>query len=217
MAQIYSITQLELLRLTDGKYTWQGADQGWYQKAWRRRAGCGTTTAAHLLSYLSEVRPGLEDLYPIHSREKDEFLSFMNELWDYVTPGRMGLNTLNKFTGGITDYTRKKDVELSFCKLNISPIKEARPTANQCAAFLRAAMEAGSPVAFLNLSSGAVKGLDSWHWVTIIAVEEQHSGSIVCTALDGGGHELTMDFQLWLMTSRLGGGLVYVPPGRQDI
>lgn len=213
MRQTYSITHPERFIFTDGKRTWCGADQGWYQKNWRRRAGCGTTTAAHLLSYLAEIGPDWEALYPFHSRERTDFLSFMNEFWDYVTPSHMGVNTLTIFTSGITDYGRRKDVALSFRNLDIPPRKDARPTVDQCAAFLRAAMVADSPVAFLNLSAGTVRGLDSWHWVTIIAVEEQPGGPVLCTALNGSGQELTLDFRQWLHTSRLGGGLVYIPPG----
>lgn len=210
MGQTYSITHPELLLLTDGEHIWHGADQEWYLSNWQRKAGCGTTTSAHLLSYLAETRPSCEILYPAHSRERADFLSFMNELWEYVTPGPMGINTLNKLTCGIAEYVRKKGVKLSFCELDISSIKAARPTPGQCAAFLRAAMEADSPVAFLNLSSGTVRGLDSWHWVTIIAVEEQLGGAILCTALNGSGQELKMDFRQWLQTSQLGGGLVYI-------
>lgn len=210
MGHIYSITHPELFIITDGNHTWCGADQEWYQNNWQRRAGCGATTAAHLLSYLAEVRPEWEFLYPAHSREQADFLAFMNKLWDYVTPGSMGVNTLHKFTSGVTVYARKKGVSLSFHDLNIPPAKTARPNIEKCAAFLRDAMEADRPVAFLNLSSGDVRGLDSWHWITIISMEEQADGPILCTALNGSGQKLTVDFRLWLQTSKLGGGMVYV-------
>lgn len=210
MKQNYSITHPELLTLTDGNQTWNGADQEWYQENWRRRSGCGTTAAAHLLSYLAKVKPNWKVLYPHHSREKSDFLSFMNELWNYVTPGSMGVNSVNKLTCGISNYAKEKNVTLSFHKLNIPQLKTARPTIEQCTTFFRTAMENNSPVAFLNLSAGNIKGLDSWHWITIIAIQEQSDGSILCTALDGSGHKLIVDFYQWLQTSRLGGGLVYI-------
>lgn len=205
----YSITHPELFIITDGNHTWYGADQEWYPSKWQRNAGCGATTASHLLSYLAEVQSNWVSLYPAHSQDRAEYLSFMNILWNYVTPGRMGVNTLHKFTTGISNYATTKGIELSFCELNIPPMKVARPTEEQCATFLRSAMVADRPVAFLNLSSGDVKGLDSWHWVTIIAMEEALD-SILCTALDSSGQKLTVDFHLWLQTSKLGGGLVYI-------
>lgn len=208
--QIYSITQPELFNITDGINTWSGADQEWYQNNWRAKAGCGTTTAAHLISYLSEIHVDYKDLYLAHSRKRDDFLNFMNELWDYVTPGLKGLNTITKFVHGVRAYAIEKGVTLSFHKLNITRKKTDRPTIDQCITFLQSAMKSDRPVAFLNLSSGTIKDLESWHWVTIIAFEEQPNGIILCTALNSSGQIIIIDFQQWLQTSRLGGGLVYI-------
>ena len=35
-----------------GQTTYRGGDQEWYPDVWQRRAGCGPTCAAALLSYL---------------------------------------------------------------------------------------------------------------------------------------------------------------------
>ena len=83
---------------------------------------------------------------------------------------------------------------------------------DQCAAFLRSALEADSPVAWLNLHSGEAEGLDDWHWVTVIGLEEHSDGPLLCTVLDGG-REITVDFRLWFRplagrrTRGAGGGL----------
>ena len=78
---------------------------------------------------------------------------------------------------------------------------------DQCTAFLRSALGADQPVAWLNLHSGEVEGLDDWHWVTIIALEERRDGTELCTLLDSG-KEYAVDFRLWFQTTKLGGGLV---------
>ena len=78
---------------------------------------------------------------------------------------------------------------------------------DQCAAFLRSALSADTPVAWLNLHHGEVEHLDDWHWVTIIALEERSDGTLLCTYLDSG-RERTADFRLWFQTTKLGGGLV---------
>ena len=77
---------------------------------------------------------------------------------------------------------------------------------DQCAAFVRSALSADQPVAWLNLHSGEVEALDDWHWVTIVALEERRDGTELCTVLDGG-KEYTADLRLWFQTTRLGGGL----------
>ena len=91
-------------------------------------------------------------------------------------------------------------------ELDIPRLRLARPTMDQCAAFVRSALSADQPVAWLNLHSGAVEALDDWHWVTIVALEERRDGTELCTVLDGG-KEYTADLRLWFQTTRLGGGL----------
>ena len=47
----HSLTHTERLTITGPQgETYQGGDQEWYRDLWQRRAGCGPTTAAALLS-----------------------------------------------------------------------------------------------------------------------------------------------------------------------
>ncbi|NCB63857.1 MAG: hypothetical protein EOM52_09665 [Clostridia bacterium] len=210
MERTYGITDPEILTICDGERSWRGADQEWYGEEWQRKAGCGPTCAATLLRYVAEKRGGWEALYPAASREQTDFLALMDEVWKHVTPGKMGVNTLHIFTRGIKAYAAEKGVKLPVRELDIPALKLARPTVDQCAAFLRTGLSSDSPVAFLNLSAGEVKELDSWHWVTIIALEEHSEGPLLCTILDGG-KEITVDFRLWFRTTGRGGGLIYLP------
>ena len=66
-------------------------------------------------------------------------------------------------------------------------------------------------MAFLNYSSGAVDNLDSWHWVTLIAMEDPDSGKLPCLILDGGEKKV-IDFTQWLNTSVRGGALAVLYP-----
>ena len=111
---------------------------------------------------------------------------------------------------GLESYAREKGLELPIRELDVPALKSARPTVGQCAAFLRTALAADSPVAFLNLSHGLVKELDSWHWVTIVGLEQHGDGLMQTTILDGG-REYAVDFRLWFQSTRAGGGLIYVP------
>ena len=210
MERLYSITDPERLTIREGERVWRGADQEWYGEELQRKAGCGPTCASMLFSYLAATRPEWKDLYPSVSRERGDFLALMNEVWKHVTPGRMGVNTNYLFTKGVKSYGEEKGLKLPVRELDIPALRMARPTVDQCAAFLRTGLAADCPVAFLNLHAGEVEGLDSWHWVAIIALEEHSEGPLICTILDGG-EELTVDFRLWFQTTTRGGGLVYLP------
>ena len=210
MEHIYGLSRPELLTITEGGRTWRGADQIWYADEWQQKAGCGPTTAALMASYLAQTRPSCAPLYPSGSWEKADFTALMEELWQHVTPGKHGVNAPRLFSKGLRSFGASKEVELPLRELDIPRFKLARPTVDQCAAFLRTALAADSPVAFLNLSHGLVKELDSWHWVTIVGLEQHGDGLMQTTILDGG-REYAVDFRLWFQSTRAGGGLIYVP------
>ena len=52
----YSISRPELLTVTQGSRSWQGADQLWYSDEWQKKAGCGPTTASGMASYRARAR-----------------------------------------------------------------------------------------------------------------------------------------------------------------
>lgn len=209
MEHIYGLSRPELHTITEGGRTWRGADQLWYADEWQQKAGCGPTTAALMASYLAQTRPSCAPLYPSGSWEKADFTALMEELWQHVTPGKHGVNAPRLFSKGLRSFGASKEVELPLRELDIPRFKLARPTVDQCAAFLRSALSADAPVAWLNLHHGEVEHLDDWHWVTIIALEERSDGTLLCTYLDSG-RERTADFRLWFQTTKLGGGLVSV-------
>ena len=75
----HSLTHPERLTITGPQgETYQGGDQEWYRDLWQRRAGCGPTTAAALLSYLSQTRPGLRPMVPAAARTQAGFLRYLS-------------------------------------------------------------------------------------------------------------------------------------------
>lgn len=202
-----SLTRGDLFTVIEGERSWRGYDQEWFGDEWQRKAGCGPTAAAQQVSYLAQTRPACRALYPSGSWERGDALALMNALWAHITPGRKGVNTLRLFTKGFSAFAGERGLEVPLRTLDIPRFKLARPTVDQCAAFLHSAMEADSPVAWLNLHSGQVTELDDWHWVVIIALETCSDGQLLCRFLDGG-RERTADFRLWFQTTKLGGGLV---------
>lgn len=211
MVQTHTLSRPELLDVTDQGRTFHGGDQAWYAEEWQRRAGCAPTTAAIMVRYLAQTREACRPLYPSDSWTKPDFLALMEELWSHITPGRHGVNTLYLFTKGLNAFTAEKGLTLPpIQELDISRFRIARPTVDQCAAFLRAGLEQDCPVAWLNLHNGKVPGLDSWHWVAVTGLELHSDGPILCTYLDGGQIK-TADFRLWFQGTRRGGGLIYLP------
>ena len=147
MERTYSLIHPDLLTITEGERTWRGADQEWFGDEWQRKAGCAPTAAAMLVSYLAQTRPPCRPLYPSGSWERMDVTALMDELWAHVTPGKKGVNTLHLFTKGFAGFAAQKGVQISLRTLDIPRFKLARPTVDQCAAFLRSALEADGGLA----------------------------------------------------------------------
>lgn len=210
MEGFVTIQSPELLKINDeqGKI-FLGASQTWFASSWQRQAGCGPTTCTNILWYLSKTRPGWAVLTDGIRNQKKEFLTLMEKAWEYVTPGRMGVNSTKLFADGIRRYGKAYNVHLNCRVLDIPPVKFAgakqrRPSMEQVSLFLVEMFEKDLPVAFLNLSNGRLNNLDNWHWVTLIGF---NSARKVALMYDQGLCQ-EIDIELWLETTALGCGFV---------
>ncbi len=207
----HSLTRPEVLTLIGpGGETYRGGDQEWYPDLWQRRAGCGPTTAAALLAYLSQTRPALAPLCPLAGGTRTGFAQYMQALWPYVTPGARGLDKPESLVLGCRSFALSRGCRLEGEILKIPRRREDRPTPAACRDFLLRALDNDCPVAFLNYSNGSLPNLDSWHWVPLIALTEGEE-VLLCTVLDEG-EEKVIDLALWLETTLLGGALAAVFP-----
>lgn len=207
----HSLTRPEVLTLIGpGGETYRGGDQEWYPDLWQRRAGCGPTTAAALLAYLSQTRPALAPLRPLAGGTRTGFAQYMQALWPYVTPGARGLDKPESLVLGCRSFALSRGCRLEGEILKIPRRREDRPTPAACRDFLLRALDNDCPVAFLNYSNGALPNLDSWHWVPLIALTEGEE-VLLCTVLDEG-EEKVIDLALWQETTLLGGALAAVFP-----
>lgn len=186
----------------DGEVT-RGADQDWYPDFWQRRAGCGPTAAAVIFSYLAATRREFRPLCPENVEEREAFTRLMCRAWQHITPTSHGLNRPEMMAQGMEEYARAAGVSLTAQVFEVPAARTKRPDFAQAAAFVRAGLEQGCPVAFLNLCRGKVKQLDRWHWVTIIAMKGDQ-----VTILDSG-NELDIDLALWYATTKKRGGFVW--------
>ena len=200
------LPNLEVLEIYEGNTLYYGGNQEWFSDSWKRRAGCGPTSFANLICYLSKTHAGYEALCPYDTTGKSGFVQLMENSWRFVTPGSKGVNTTDIFSDGAKGYGDEKGVALMAESLVVAPLHSGTRSYKDISGFVVQALKRRLPVAFLNLSNGILNNLDSWHWVTIVALR--------------GGDALIYDqskakwinFQLWLSTSIMGGGFVTIEP-----
>ena len=183
-----------------------GGSQTWFSSLWRRRAGCGPTTGAGIFAHLAAYHPHLSGLCPYPIREKTDIIELMDEVWDFITPTIHGVNSTTLFADGVLKFSRHRGIGLATKVLDISPVSLKRPPAEVVADFLQGAFEVNLAVAFLNLCRGEVKNLESWHWVTLAALNRTDMSILICDQ----GEKIWIDLGLWLKTSTRGGGFVLV-------
>lgn len=213
----HSLSHPEYMTITSPEgETYRGGNQEWYQDVWQRRAGCGPTTAATLLAYLSETSSALLPLAPAERGTQGGFLQYMEDVWSYVTPGAKGLDKPESLVVGCRSFALSRGCRLQGEVLKVPARWEDRPSLVRCRDFIAQALDSDRPIAFLNYSNGALQNLDSWHWVPLISValgEAPPEGDevLLCTVLDEG-EERIIDLALWLETTLLGGALVDLYP-----
>ncbi len=178
-----------------------GADQEWFPQSWQRRAGCGPTTASHLVLYNQG-----KDRLARAVDDQEQMIALMQQLWEYVTPTLMGVHLVSQFTRGLGNAMKELQIEGDVVSLPITRAKERRPAFSEILDFIEESLLLDQPVAFLNLHHGEVKNLDSWHWVTIVGVD---SGSGAIEVYDGG-KPWVIDLALWYETTPRAGGFAAI-------
>lgn len=205
-----SILRPEMLNIAEeeSRHVHFGGNQEWYADEWHRRAGCGPTCAANVTAYLALTRPGLGALYAGEDRSKARFAAHMEAMYAFVTPGGMGLNRVEMFTSGVERFAESKGLFLKAHAFEVQGnMRRDRPSVQEMAAFVRAGLESDCPVAFLNLTKGRVKNLQSWHWITITGADIWDT-NLTAYASDEG-RQICFDLRLWYLSTRMRGGLVY--------
>ena len=203
VADRISIRSPGLLQIRGGAAVSYGAHQIWYPGWLQRMGGGGPTAASNLLWYLAATRPEAGGLFRGNGSRRADMLALMEEVWKYVTPGMRGVDKAAILTDGALRFGADRQVRLSSRVLEVPAAAALRPGREELLAFLSAAFSDDLPVAFLNLSNGAVRNLDNWHWVTLVSV----NGELRAEMYDQGRRQL-IDIGLWLSTTTGGGAFV---------
>lgn len=198
----------EWLQIEENHPKRYGYNQDWYGTSFQRTRGCGPTTAAMLLLYLN-IREGEPLSYKSHSISTIKVI--MEDVWNFVTPGwLLGLNSTGKFCTGIEVFARNYRLNWKWRKLSITAFQLKRPSLAQVVQFLEEGIASDCPIAFLNLHKGQVTTLESWHWIVLVSLSYDIAQNRYMATCYDSGYLVTFDVGLWLKTTRLGGGFVYI-------
>ncbi|MGH0052774.1 MAG: hypothetical protein ACQ5SW_05215 [Sphaerochaetaceae bacterium] len=199
---ILSLTHPTYLQINDGKRgVYYGADQEWYSQSWQRRAGCGPTTASNLVLY----NLGKEKGTPA-AGNKGQVIELMQQIWEYVTPTLMGVHLVSQFTNGLTASLPTYTITGHVAGLSLPKARNIRPPFTSVIDFIKESLMQDQPVAFLNLHHGAVQNLDSWHWVTIVALDAEQG----MVQVYDGGKQWMINLALWYETTPRAGGFAVI-------
>jgi len=185
-----------------------GGNQDWYSSNLKRRSGCGPTSAANLTAYLALTDPTKKQLYSYTTMKQSDFAKHMETLFDYVTPGTMGVNHLQMFIDGLHHYANERSVPITLKHLSVNRKNRQTRSLNALTEFVIKGLSNDNPIAFLALSRGQEKRLQNWHWITITQAHIEND-QIIATASDEGNIR-RFDLSLWYMTTKMHGGLVYI-------
>ncbi|MDR3364104.1 MAG: hypothetical protein LBS91_04040 [Clostridiales Family XIII bacterium] len=213
---IIALSNPELLLATDERGArYAGGDQHWYPKEGFVPPGaCGATTASNVLAYLLRSRPALFEAArkgglgglaapdaPVMG--KAGYVEFMKQVYRFLYPRAGGLMA-GDFLDGIGNLAREYGLPITAERLKAPISRAKRPSFSEAAAFVGASLAEDVPVAFLILSNGCVANLDTWHWVTILALDAEAGRAEIAD----NGLKFWADIGAWLHTSIMGGSFV---------
>ncbi|NLA86411.1 MAG: hypothetical protein GX847_03840 [Clostridiales bacterium] len=202
-----SIKNIKLFEVLDeNAQIYYGGWQEWYGAWWKRMSGCGPTVVSNIMSYISRSRAGTEnESAPL---SKSGFLELMEDVWQYVTPGMQGIPSTAALKKGVLAYIASKQLDILPEELDIPKKQIYRPAFSDLLAFIGDSLRNDAPVAFLSLDKGDEPLLDTWHWVTILALQYAEDGSVAFADVADEGKLLHVDLKKWFDTTKLGGGFV---------
>jgi len=215
MKVTHELCHLENIHVVDHSgQEYFGCDQNWFSSEWQQMSGCGPSTASTLLFYLQ--KSGRIDL-PVHGLERKDCMLLMETVWSHVTPTQDGIYLIEQFCSGIQSFARSHGFSLDCQSLGIPESTESRPDLADAVDFIARGLDQDCPIAFLNLSKGAVINLEEWHWVTIVAIETDDKRDQVFVTIFDGDKSDTIDFKRWYQTTIDGGALIYLDRASPDI
>ena len=185
-----------------------GCDQAWYQSRWRRKSGCGPTTATNLLIYLNKQNGHLG--LPYGNVNIRQACRAMDDVFRYVRPSPLGLFSTRLFVKGLEYLADFYGLHYKVNMLTIPALRTVRPNFSDVLRFIEDGICTDAPVAFFNLHAGRVTEVESLHWVTLVKISQPQSTGEVPVTLYDNSKQTGMDIAQWFTTTSMGGGFVYL-------
>ncbi len=196
----------ELFSVCDGRKTHHGPSQYWFKKKMHGLSGCGPTTAAVILSYMSQAFP--EKCSALYEHEtpatKEDFTRFMQDVREYVKPGAMGLTDHKYFGAATIEYAKTKGVELK------SQVVSRSLSLGVAYGFIKRAVDEQYMPALLILRNPELE-LDefTWHWMAVSGYDDKKETIFISTY----GEEYELDFsKVWNQRKPYSASCVYFFP-----
>ncbi|QOX63350.1 hypothetical protein FRZ06_08295 [Anoxybacterium hadale] len=150
-----------------------GGNQEWFTEIMKQRAGCGCTSGANLAAYYASNFSAMNSVYDGNreSFSQGEYLSAMEKMYRYMTPGVMGYPYVRKFGNQFVKFCAEHGIYLEpvYC-LKFNKTEDA-------VAYMKECIDEGHPIALLILFHRAHSlKEDNWHWVTITGYAEDEDG-----------------------------------------
>lgn len=201
------IKEQEFVLIKEGKNSYYGGNQSWYQDPMAVAGGCGTVALSNITAYLAKANPKYKKLYPYPDWSKAYFLEHMKNLYQFVKPYYLpifkkpiGIWFKGKEARGMKNYCRSKGVDIRVVDLK-------RPyTKQKVVDFIRSALARDLPVAMLIGFNPKMKQIDhvmlngrhyqesfQTHWVVITQLKESEDQAWVKVSSWGGYAQLSIE------------------------
>lgn len=154
--------ELEITKVyQDNQIIGYGGNQDWFEDDWAKKAGCASVLAANLVAYYQHL----------FQASKESFLEIMEEMFTWMTPGKMGFPYLYKFAHQLVTYFNQHQIL-------VKPIYQKKSKSYEHALhFVLKSIDQSHPVGLLILHHRS-KELedDNWHWVCITGYQKKEDG-----------------------------------------
>ncbi len=154
-----------------------GADQYWYKNKLHSLSGCGPATAALITMYMAAAFPACSALYAYGlPASKEEFISHMDSVREFVKPGAMGLTDAGFFASSTKGFAKTKGVKLAY---RILP--RSAGYADTFKEIKEAIDEALMPALLILRNPSPELDDFTWHWMAVTGYDDQKESVYVST------------------------------------
>lgn len=188
-----------------------GGNQDWFTNVVMHIGGCAAATACDSCIYFAREK-GMKHLYPYapYDLSKRDYKSFSMKMKPYLKPRKGGVDKLELYIDGMTDYLQDVDQGKKHIRM------EAFAGENSCDkawAVVRKQIDAGYPIPYLLLrheDTGQFRDF-IWHWFLLVGYEEKMEGDqkkrLVTAATYGQATTFVLD-ELWETGREPKGGMI---------